>query len=154
MVNAAQQAKIRANQNAEFIASHQGWDIYISPYNRGVIAIGRSTQEAVLGIVTASKCYKLSNIASVEVLRDGATVTTTNRGSQVAGALIGGVAFGAVGLLIGGVTGSKRNTNTIHSVAIKLIVDAGLNAAQFVLGEVGVGGTALRQLLLSHGLFC
>lgn len=123
LVGARHKSKIVVDQGAEFTAAHKGWDIYISPYNRSVIAIGRETSEIVLGPFNNSRRYALREVASVEILRDGASVTLTNRGSQLAGAAIGGLALGGVGLLVGGLSGSKRNLATLHSVAIKVIVD-------------------------------
>jgi hypothetical protein len=115
--------KILAAQRAEFLTSHKGWDTYISLRNLGVMAISRENEEIVLGGISAWKQYSLAQVASVEVLRDGASITSTNRGSQAAGALIGGLALGGVGLLLGALSGSKRNMTTLHSVAIKIIVD-------------------------------
>jgi hypothetical protein len=122
-IAAKNKAQILAAQNAEFTGSHQGWDVYISPYNRGVLGLNRDGGEVVLGVVTASKRYKLTDIATVEVLRDGASITSTNRGSQLAGAALGGLAFGGVGMIVGGLSGSTRSQPTIQSVSIKVIVD-------------------------------
>jgi len=123
ILKAIHDAKIIADQNTEFIASHKDWDVYASAHSRTLIAIDQSQTQIVLGPITAWKQYKISQISSVEILRDGATISSTNRGSQAAGALIGGLALGGVGLLLGGLSGSKRNTTTLHSVAIKVIVD-------------------------------
>jgi hypothetical protein len=117
------QDALRRNQEQEFVAAHQGWDVYISPYNRGVIGLNRDGAEIVLGIVSASKRYPLSDVASVEVLKDGASITSTNRGSQLVGAAVGDLLLGPAGLLLGGLSGSKRTRSTIHSVAMKVIVD-------------------------------
>lgn len=115
--------KILNDQRETFTGSHAGWDTFVSPHNKGVISINRSAGKVALGKLPDWKEYEISQIASVEVLRDGASITSTDRGSQAAGALLGGLALGGVGLLLGGLSGSKTNRATIQSVAIKVIVD-------------------------------
>lgn len=123
VMSAIEKAKVQADQAATFRASHAGWDIYVSPYAQKVLGIGRETSEILLGSISMPIKFKLVDVASVEVLKDGATITSTNRGSQLAGAALGGLALGGVGLLLGGLSGSKRNRATIQSLGIKVIVD-------------------------------
>ena len=117
------QAKLQKAEDNTFASTYRGWDFFVSPHNRNVLAINREQGQVALGSVSAPKQYSLSTITQVEVLRDGASITSTNRGSQLAGAAIGALALGGIGLLLGGLTGSKRNQNTIHSIAIKIVVD-------------------------------
>ncbi len=110
-------------QDRAFHGSHKGWEIYISPYDRGVIALSANGKEVVLGDVTQPNTYPMTAIATVEVLKDGSSITSTDRGSQAAGALVGGAALGGIGLLIGGLSGTRRNKNIIHSLALKVVVE-------------------------------
>lgn len=88
-----------------------------------MIAVSANGKEVALGEVTRPKSYPMTGIATVEVLKDGSSITSTDRGSQAAGALLGGAALGGVGLLIGGLSGTKRNKIMIHSLALKVVVE-------------------------------
>ena len=126
MISAANLAALQKAEDGTFASNYKGWDYYVSPHNRNVLALNRELGQVALGHVTAPTQYPLGKITQIEVLRDGASITSTNRGSQLAGAAIGGLALGGVGLLLGGLTGSKRNQNTITSIAIKVMVDDGV----------------------------
>jgi hypothetical protein len=123
VANEVNKAKIAADQNATFMATRKGWDVYVSPYEQRVIGLNPDGSEIVLGSVHSPRACKSTDLVSVELLKDGASITSTNRGSQLAGAAIGGLALGGVGLLLGGLSGSKTSRNTIQSIAIKVIVD-------------------------------
>lgn len=64
--------------------------------------------------------FNYSDLVSVEVLRNGSSVHQTNRGSQVAGAAVGALLLGPVGLLLGGLTGSKRSSEKINKLSLKI----------------------------------
>lgn len=106
-----------------FRAEHAGWDLYLAPFNEAVVAINHDDRAIVLGTTSAHKKYAWSSIASVDVIRDGTSITSTNRGSQLVGAAVGEVLLGPLGLLIGGVTGSKRTVQKVSQIALKIIVD-------------------------------
>lgn len=53
------------------------------------------------------KKRNINDITKCELLFDNETVHSTNRGSQALGVVIGGVALGGVGAVVGGLTGSK-----------------------------------------------
>lgn len=67
--------------------------------------------------------FDFSSLVSVEVLRDGQTITQTNRGSQMAGAAVGAVLLGPLGLLLGGLTGKKRSKTKITRLSLKLFTN-------------------------------
>lgn len=118
-----EQAALNRSAREAFNAKHAGWDIYIAPFDQAVIAINHDACAIVLGTTTKHNEYPWSSIASVDVIRDGASIVSTNRGSQLTGAAVGGVLLGPLGLLIGGVTGSKRTVQRVGQIAIKIIVD-------------------------------
>lgn len=118
-----QKRKLIADQNATFMASREGWDIYISAQHQQLIGLSPAADEVILGTVHDHQSYSIKDVVAVEVLKDGATITTTDRGSQLAGAAIGGLAFGGVGMLLGGLSGSQTSRSMVHSLSIKVIVD-------------------------------
>jgi hypothetical protein len=63
------------------------------------------------------------DILSSELFVDGETVTKTARGSQVGGALIGGLALGGVGALIGGLSGKKRSSEKIKRIDLRITIN-------------------------------
>ena len=64
--------------------------------------------------------FKFDELVAVEIERDGRSVTKTNRGNQVAGAAVGALLLGPAGLLLGGLTGSKRQEEKIKRIALKI----------------------------------
>ena len=63
------------------------------------------------------------DILSSEIFEDGETVTKTARGSQLAGALIGGLALGSVGAIIGGLSGSKTSSSKVKRIDLRITVN-------------------------------
>ncbi len=63
------------------------------------------------------------DLLSSEIFEDGATITKTMRGSQIAGAIIGNIAFGSVGTIIGGLSGKTKSTRTVSKIDLRLIVN-------------------------------
>lgn len=121
-----------------FNSNHAGWDTHfipgevrkaVSPEGKKflytehqVIAVAPDGSQVAFGEVSAPAVYSSSAIVSVEALQDEATLTQTNRASQAAGALIGGMALGGVGLIVGGLSGSQRSAKRVHSLKLKVIV--------------------------------
>jgi len=121
-----QGVKLKAQQDAEnntFAGEHRGWDIYLAPYDRCVVALNHDSKQIVVGRVTDHRQLPFSQISAVEIERNGQSLTQTNRGSQVMGAAVGAVLLGPLGLLMGGLTGSKRNKQRVSELALKIIVD-------------------------------
>jgi hypothetical protein len=117
-----EQAALNEAARSAFMTEHAGWDVYVL-LNQAVIALNHEKKAIVLGTIIAHRQYPWSAIASVEITRDGASITSTNRGSQLMGAAVGEVLLGPLGLLIGGVTGSKRTVQRVSQIGIKGIVD-------------------------------
>jgi hypothetical protein len=63
------------------------------------------------------------DILEVSFYEDGNSITKTSRTSQVAGAVVGNVLLGGAGLVIGALTGSKKTSNTIQSLEIRITVN-------------------------------
>lgn len=76
--------------------------------------------------------YSYKDILSSEILEDGNSITKTARGSQIGGALVGGLVLGPVGLLLGGLTGKKKSINKIHRVDLQIIVNDTANPRHLI----------------------
>lgn len=91
----------------------------IDPENEGVAILRPFGKEPVL--------LDYSEIISVEMMIDRAsvqkTIQKTNRGSQLVGAAVGGAVFGKMGAAVGGLSGSKRSeTRSSESVTNRSLV--------------------------------
>jgi hypothetical protein len=79
-----------------------------------------------IDMATATAQFKIASgesILSIEVVEDGKTITKTDRGSQIGGALIGGLAFGGVGAVIGGLSGKTSSEIKVNKLTLHLIID-------------------------------
>ncbi|WP_299312335.1 SHOCT domain-containing protein [uncultured Halomonas sp.] len=63
------------------------------------------------------------DVLSSEIFVDGETITKTARGSQLGGALIGGLALGGVGAIIGGLSGKTRSSEKVKRVDLRITVN-------------------------------
>jgi hypothetical protein len=149
--HAIEQNKIRKQLLDSFNGSHAGWETYVSSTKK-ILSISPDGSEVALGNATTPTLYPIAAVVTVEVLRDGASLTQTNRGSQAAGALIGGLALGGAGLLLGGLSGSKRSTNTVNSISIKIIVDDRTTPVHLIefFQSPSKKGTESRSILLQQ----
>ncbi len=59
--------------------------------------------------------FEFSNLLNFELLEDGETITKGGLGRAVAGGLL----FGGVGAIVGGVTGGKKKQGYLHFNALK-----------------------------------
>lgn len=81
-------------------------------YERRRIAFQASGKRAIISF---------ADLVSVEVSENGATVSKANRASQLAGAAIGAAAFGGVGAIVGGLSGSSTTKEKVSTITINLI---------------------------------
>ena len=91
-----------------------GSGIAIDVDNKKIVVI-----DSVYGKIARTEIPFASLIAA-EVVRDGDSITKTNRGSPVLGAVVGGVLLGPAGLLLGGLTGSKRTRERVERLTLRL----------------------------------
>lgn len=93
--------------------------------------------------------YPFEDLIAVEVVRDDASVVKTNRGSQAAGAAVGGILLGPAGMLLGGLSGSRREESKIKKLSIKLYTDDLIRPVQEVLfwdSSVGVDVDQIKPI--------
>lgn len=108
--------------------------IYRGKAGRAGLAIDTKTNRFAIGTNSSDvKVFNFSQLVSVEVLKNGTSISKTNRGSQVAGAAIGAVLLGPIGLLLGGLTGSKRSVEKIDKLSLKIYTDDLLRPANEIV---------------------
>ncbi|MUT67854.1 SHOCT domain-containing protein [Paenibacillus sp. NEAU-GSW1] len=73
------------------------------------------------------RVYSYQDILKSEIVTDGISVTSTNRGSQLGGALLGGLLAGGVGALIGGLSGSTTSQEKVKKIELNVIVNDAAN---------------------------
>jgi hypothetical protein len=103
--------------------------------------------------------FAYRDLLSSEIFEDGNTITSTSRTSQIGGALLGGLALGGVGAMIGGLSGKTTSTQKPKRIDLRITVnrtDAPIHDINFMDTESakdGIGYTvAMQQARHWHGL--
>lgn len=86
--------------------------------SKAVMGFKKKSRQIMLGTTSTPVFIPYSDIIGCEIKTNGNSVTKTNRGSQAAGAAIGAVALGGVGLLLGGLSGSKTNRESLMKIEV------------------------------------
>lgn len=115
-------AKIEARR-LEIMQQYGSDEAFASDTDGSLIAFSFDRGVIVLGDLTFAKEYMFSEVSSVEMLRNGASITSTNRGSQLIGAAVGGIAFGGLGMLAGALSGSSKTVERVRDITMKITVD-------------------------------
>lgn len=64
--------------------------------------------------------YKFSDAVEFELIEDGNSITKGGIGRAVAGGLL----FGGVGAIVGGVTGKRKTKSTVNKLQVKITVNS------------------------------
>ena len=64
-----------------------------------------------------------NKIIESSIKEDGETVTKTNRGSQVAGTLVGGALAGGVGAVVGGLGAKQTSIESVRKITLEIVID-------------------------------
>jgi hypothetical protein len=102
---------------------YSGCDIFVSRVDFSLIVLDFANKRVALGKGKLETVYSFDQIATVQVVESGNTLTQTNRGSQVLGTLVGGAALGGIGALLGGLTGSSISSTRLRHLSLDIIVD-------------------------------
>lgn len=101
--------------------------------NNDVVFLNSSVNQMIHFIVDEIYHFEVSNydykdIIEVELVMDGEILTSTSRGSQLGGALVGGVLLGGAGAVVGGLSGKKSSKETVSQIYIKLTMLSDTNS--------------------------
>jgi hypothetical protein len=109
-------------------------DQYISEDGDSAIAIDDMKQKVCLvsrpvvpswikvPTITFARVVPYAAILSSEVVEDGVQIMRTNRTSQAASALIGGLVAGGIGAVVGALTGSKSTRAKVKRIGLRITV--------------------------------
>ncbi len=64
------------------------------------------------------KMFNPSDLIDVKVVEDNSTITETKVGGQIGKAVVGGVLFGGVGAVVGGLSSNKNNSVIVNSLRV------------------------------------
>jgi hypothetical protein len=70
-----------------------------------------------------SSFYNFSDILECSIIEDGETVTKTSSSSLIGRAMAGGVLFGGIGAVVGGLTGEKIANEKIYKATLSIVFD-------------------------------
>lgn len=100
-----------------------------------------------------------NDLLSSELFEDGVIVTRTVRSSQIGGAVIGGLALGGAGMIIGGLSGKTKTSGKVKRIDLRLIINDTQNPlhdVNFLNREIEKGGffykKVMQQARYWHGL--
>ena len=69
------------------------------------------------------RIFTYKDLIASEISEDGITITKTNRTSQIGGALMGGLAIGGLGAMVGGLSGKTQTSSRVRNVELRLTVN-------------------------------
>ena len=111
------------------------------------------------GTTVSQRIISYYDILSVELFEDTTSITKTVRSSQIGGAVVGGIIFGGVGAVVGGLSGKIKTSGKIKRIDLRLIVNdtkAPLHDIAFLDVEVKKDGflynLAIQAARLWHGI--
>lgn len=151
---------------ATLIERYGDGDYHLTMPGPQCLGLAWHREEVVVGKASAPTRIPFSALREVTIEIDGVNVTTTrattktNRGSQLAGGLIGGVVLGPLGLLAGGLSGNTTATGkaieTKKLKSMKMVIrvaDRITPLHEFVFFDYGFGdGYAASNPIIAPAL--
>lgn len=100
---------------------------------------------------SASRVFSYKDMLSSEIFEDGTMITKTVRSSQIGGILVGALALGGVGAVIGGLSGkTQTSSGNVKNVDLRLTVNDTQNPLhdiKFLYGETKKDSFAYRHAM-------
>jgi hypothetical protein len=107
-------------------------DTFVSSWDGSFVALNYKTKKILIGRPEQGKQFNFEQIIQVDLLRDNNVITSTNRGSQLAGAVVGGIVLGPLGALAGALSSKTLSQNFIRKLALRIIMDDGAHSVTFI----------------------
>lgn len=129
---------------------------YVSTISKHGIAIDIERRKIAIARTGLPTVIDFADIVAVELVRDNNSVHKTNRGSQFTGAAVGAVLLGPVGLIVGGLSGSKRQENKIKRLSLRLYTKNILSPIQemvFIEAPGGIDTHLLNDMIKTAELW-
>lgn len=73
------------------------------------------------------------DILQIEIIQDEESITQTSRGSQLAGTIVGGLALGGTGMIVGGLSGKKNHHTKVSNIGLQFVVNDTSNPVRRIL---------------------
>ena len=114
-------AKLRSYSNfspSQTIVGENGKTGFAMDEERKQVAlISVETPELVVRI------FNYEDVLSSEIFVDDNTISRTSRTSQVGGALVGGLLFGGLGAVVGGLSGKSISSKKVEKIDLRITVN-------------------------------
>ncbi len=107
-------------------------DTFVSSWDGSFVALNYKTKKILIGRTEPGKQFNFKDILQVDLLRDNNVITSTNRGSQLAGAVVGGIVLGPLGALAGALSSKTLSQNFIRKLVLRIIMDDGAHSVTFI----------------------
>jgi len=69
-----------------------------------------------------TRVVRFADVLGVETIEDGVSITQASVGSMAGRALAGGVVFGPLGAVVGGLTGKKKSKNSVSRLDLRVAI--------------------------------
>lgn len=96
------------------------------------------------------RVFGLKDLLSTEIYEDGQAVTRTSRSSQLGSALVGGLLFGGLGAVVGGLSGKTVAADKVKSICLRVMVNdtaRPIHEVQFLLLEVKRDSSVYKETI-------
>ena len=87
-----------------------------------IFAIDENNEKVALVTQTVKQVINFSDIIGVELIEDGSTISKKSATRTIGGAIVGGVLAGGAGTIVGGLSGSSKQKNTVSSISVKILL--------------------------------
>lgn len=141
------------NATQKFMGNNGSTGIAIDENRKKVCLVKLQSGEAEVDVCS----YR--DIISCELFEDGNTISSISRASQIGGALVGGIALGGVGAIIGGLSGKTTSTQKPKRVDLRITInrtDSPIHDINFMDVEASKDGiiytVAMQQARHWHGV--